>query len=77
LALLVATDLHRLAGSPHRLAVRGAALRQDSFGREPWPDQALLVNCDLPAAEDMVRDPQVFFRSRNAPSDFLQPNHER
>jgi uncharacterized protein len=26
-------------------------------------DKTLFVNCDLPATEDMVRDPQVFFRS--------------
>ena len=26
-------------------------------------DQVLYLNCDLPTVEDMVRDPQVFFRS--------------
>ncbi|MBM3269133.1 MAG: AAA family ATPase [Candidatus Sericytochromatia bacterium] len=28
-----------------------------SFG----PERVTFVNCDLPSAEDMVRDPQVFF----------------
>jgi len=26
-------------------------------------DRTLVVNCDLPAVEEMLRDPQVFFRS--------------
>jgi predicted AAA+ superfamily ATPase len=27
------------------------------------PDQVMYLNCDLPSVEDMVRDPQLFFRS--------------
>ena len=26
------------------------------------PEQTLYLNCDLPSVEEMVRDPQVFFR---------------
>ena len=41
----------------------GKTVLAESLG----PDQTLLVDCDLPAAEDMVRDPQVFFRSCKKP----------
>jgi hypothetical protein len=30
-------------------------------------DRVLYVNCDLPKAEDMVRDPELFFRSCTKP----------
>ena len=39
-------------------------------------DQTLLVNCDLPAAEDMVRDPQVFFRSCKKPVVVFDEIHQ-
>ena len=31
-------------------------------------DRILYVNCDVPAVEDMVRDPQLFFRDCSKPS---------
>ena len=38
--------------------------------------QTLYVNCDLPAAEDMVRDPQVFFRSVDKPVVVFDEIHQ-
>jgi len=38
--------------------------------------RALFVNCDLPAAEDMVRDPQVFFRSVGTPVVVFDEIHQ-
>jgi uncharacterized protein len=38
--------------------------------------RALYVNCDLPAAEDMVRDPQVFFRSVDRPVVVFDEIHQ-
>ena len=40
------------------------------------PEQALYVNCDLPAVEDMVRDPQVFFRSAGKPVVVFDEIHQ-
>ncbi len=40
------------------------------------PARALYVNCDLPAAEDMVRDPQVFFRSVDRPIVVFDEIHQ-
>jgi predicted AAA+ superfamily ATPase len=31
------------------------------------PERAIYVNCDLPAVEDMVRDPQLFYRDCSQP----------
>lgn len=33
-----------------------------TLARSLGPEQSLYVNCDLPATEDMVRDPVLFFR---------------
>jgi hypothetical protein len=38
--------------------------------------RTLYVNCDLPAAEDMVRDPQVFFRSVGRPVVVFDEIHQ-
>ena len=38
--------------------------------------RTLYVNCDLPATEDMVRDPQVFFRSVGKPVVVFDEIHQ-
>lgn len=40
------------------------------------PARTLYVNCDLPTAEDMVRDPQVFFRSVDRPVVVFDEIHQ-
>lgn len=40
------------------------------------PARTLYVNCDLPTAEDMVRDPQVFFRSVGKPIVVFDEIHQ-
>jgi len=39
-------------------------------------DRSLYVNCDLPVVEDMVRDPQVFFRSCEKPVVVFDEIHQ-
>ena len=39
-------------------------------------DRAVYVNCDLPSAEDMVQDPQVFFRSCTKPVVVFDEIHQ-
>lgn len=39
-------------------------------------DRALYINCDLPAVEDMVQDPQVFFRSCRKPVVVFDEVHQ-
>ena len=39
-------------------------------------DRVLLVNCDLPAVEDMVRDPELFFRSCSKPVVVFDEIHQ-
>jgi len=41
----------------------GKTTLAESLGSE----RILYVNCDLPSAEDMVRDPEVFFRGCSKP----------
>ena len=43
-----------------------------SFGTE----QILYINCDLPSVEDMVRDPQVFFRGCSKPVVVFDEIHQ-
>jgi uncharacterized protein len=50
----------------------GKTTLAESLGSE----RALFVNCDLPAAEDMVRDPQVFFRSAGKPVVVFDEIHQ-
>jgi predicted AAA+ superfamily ATPase len=50
----------------------GKTVLAESLG----PDQMLFVNCDLPAAEDMVRDPQLFFRSCKKPVVVFDEIHQ-
>ena len=50
----------------------GKTTLAESLGSE----RALFVNCDLPAAEDMVRDPQVFFRSVGKPVVVFDEIHQ-
>ena len=40
------------------------------------PDRVLYVNCDLPTVEDMVRDPQLFFRSCRKPVVVFDEIHQ-
>ena len=40
------------------------------------PDRILYVNCDLPTVEDLVRDPQVFFRSCTRPVVVFDEIHQ-
>jgi predicted AAA+ superfamily ATPase len=40
------------------------------------PDQTLYLNCDLPSVEDMVRDPQVFFRGCAKPFVVFDEIHQ-
>jgi len=39
-------------------------------------DRALFVNCDLPAVEEMLRDPQLFFRSCTKPVVVFDEIHQ-
>ncbi len=39
-------------------------------------DRALYVNCDLPAAEDMVRDPALFYRDCHKPMIVFDEIHQ-
>lgn len=39
-------------------------------------DQVLYVNCDLPVVEDMIRDPQVFFRGCSKPVVVFDEIHQ-
>jgi predicted AAA+ superfamily ATPase len=50
----------------------GKTVLAESLG----PEQTLFVNCDLPSAEDMVRDPQVFFRSCKKPVVVFDEIHQ-
>ncbi len=50
----------------------GKSTLADSLGAA----RAFYVNCDLPAAEDMVRDPQVFFRSAGKPVVVFDEIHQ-
>ena len=40
------------------------------------PERVLYVNCDLPTVEDMVRDPQVFFRGCSKPVVVFDEIHQ-
>ena len=40
------------------------------------PERILYVNCDLPIVEDMVRDPQVFFRGCSRPVVVFDEIHQ-
>jgi predicted AAA+ superfamily ATPase len=50
----------------------GKTTLTESLGAE----RVLHVNCDLPAVEDMVRDPQVFFRSCTRPVVVFDEIHQ-
>ena len=39
-----------------------------TLAHELGDEQVLYVNCDLPATEDMVRDPALFYRHCHQPS---------
>jgi len=39
-------------------------------------ERTLYINCDLPSAQDMVRDPQVFFRSCSRPIVVFDEIHQ-
>jgi uncharacterized protein len=41
-----------------------------------WPERALYVNCDLPIVEDIVRDPQVFYRDCTKPLVVFDEIHQ-
>ena len=40
------------------------------------PERTLFLNCDLPTVEDMVRDPQVFFRGCSRPVVVFDEIHQ-
>ena len=50
----------------------GKTTLAESLGR----DQVLYVNCDLPTVEDMVRDPQLFFRGCSKPIVVFDEVHQ-
>lgn len=50
----------------------GKTTLADSLGSE----QVLYINCDLPSVEDMVRDPQVFFRNCAKPMVVFDEIHQ-
>jgi len=50
----------------------GKTTLAESLGEE----RALYVNCDLPAVEDMVRDPRLFFRSCSRPVVVFDEIHQ-
>jgi hypothetical protein len=47
-----------------------------TLAREFGDERALYVNCDLPAVEDMVRDPQLFYRSCEKPVIVFDEIHQ-
>ena len=47
-----------------------------TLARELSEERTLYVNCDLPAAEDMVRDPALFFRSCGKPVVVFDEIHQ-
>lgn len=50
----------------------GKTTLAESFGT----DQVLYINCDLPMVEDMVRDPQLFFRGCSKPIVVFDEIHQ-
>ena len=50
----------------------GKTTLAESLGKE----RTLYVNCDLPAVEDLVRDPQLFFRSCTKPVVVFDEIHQ-
>ena len=50
----------------------GKTTLAESLGRE----RILYINCDLPTVEDMVRDPQVFFRGGSRPVVVFDEIHQ-
>ena len=50
----------------------GKTTLAESLGRE----RILYINCDLPTVEDMVRDPQVFFRGCSRPVVVFDEIHQ-
>ena len=47
-----------------------------TLARSLGDDRVLYVNCDLPLAEEMVRDPAVFFRSAGRPVVVFDEIHQ-
>ena len=47
-----------------------------TLARQLGEDRTLYVNCDLPTVEDMVRDPQVFYRSVDKPVVVFDEIHQ-
>lgn len=47
-----------------------------TLARSLGDDRVLYVNCDLPVAEEMVRDPAVFFRSAGRPVVVFDEIHQ-
>lgn len=47
-----------------------------TLAHELGEERVLLVNCDLPAAEDMVRDPEMFFRNCRKPVVVFDEIHQ-
>jgi predicted AAA+ superfamily ATPase len=50
----------------------GKTTLAENFG----PERALYVNCDLPTVEDMVRDPQMFYRDCSRPVVVFDEIHQ-
>src|SRR5580658_6870694 len=47
-----------------------------TLAKEFGSGRSLYVNCDLPVAEDMVRDPSLFFRSCDKPIVIFDEIHQ-
>src|SRR3970040_1499977 len=47
-----------------------------TLAEAPGGERALFVNCDLPSVEDMVRDPQLFYRSCTRPVVVFDEIHQ-
>jgi predicted AAA+ superfamily ATPase len=47
-----------------------------TLARSLSEDRVCYLNCDLPSVEDMVRDPQVFFRSCDKPVVVFDEIHQ-
>jgi predicted AAA+ superfamily ATPase len=47
-----------------------------TLAKDIGSDRSLYVNCDLPVAEDMVRDPSLFFRSCDKPIVIFDEIHQ-
>jgi hypothetical protein len=79
-AVLAAAHPGRVGGGAHCLAIRRfpppAVTGKTTLAQSLDPDRTFYVNCDLPNAEDMVRDPALFYRNCPKPVVVFDEIHQ-